>query len=228
MVMVVLVPKSCLTLCDPMDCCPPGSSVHGILQARILEWVAISFSRGSSWPRVRTLVSCIVGRFFTTEPPGKPPQSMSYASSILQVVSKEIFKVSITTLLLQKLRSQREMWDLTLGKVKSSQHTVFGHGHFHMSRIWRSQHRARRGGFTQFSKTLEHQHQHYNLTKKTQLDKKMPAHYRSPTHSLAVNPLHCHVTWPKYHSSLQTSIWSFCGCCSVTKLCLTLLLSHGL
>ena len=42
------VPKSCLPLCDPMDCSPPGSSVHGILQARILEWVAISFSRGSS------------------------------------------------------------------------------------------------------------------------------------------------------------------------------------
>ena len=43
--------KLCLTLCDPMDCSPPDSSVHGILQARILEWVAISFSKGSSWPR---------------------------------------------------------------------------------------------------------------------------------------------------------------------------------
>ena len=43
-----LVAKLCLTLCDPMDCSPSGSSVHGILQARILEWVAISFSRGSS------------------------------------------------------------------------------------------------------------------------------------------------------------------------------------
>ena len=48
-----------------MDCSLPGSSVHGILQARILEWVAISFSRGSSWPRDRTPVSCIAGRFFT-------------------------------------------------------------------------------------------------------------------------------------------------------------------
>ena len=47
----VKVTQSCPTLCDPMDCCPPGSSVHGILQARILECVAISFSRGSSWPR---------------------------------------------------------------------------------------------------------------------------------------------------------------------------------
>ena len=51
-------------LCDPVDCSPPGSSVHGILQARILEWVAISFSRGSSWPRDQTQVSCIAGRCF--------------------------------------------------------------------------------------------------------------------------------------------------------------------
>ena len=47
-----------------MDCSPPGSSVHGILQARILEWVTISFSRGSSWPKNRTRVSCIGGRCF--------------------------------------------------------------------------------------------------------------------------------------------------------------------
>ena len=63
--LVVLVTQSCLTLCDPMDCSPPGSSVHGILQARILEWVAIPFSRGSSQPRDGTQVSCIAGRFFT-------------------------------------------------------------------------------------------------------------------------------------------------------------------
>ena len=58
------VAQSCPTLCDPMDCSPPGSSVHGILQARILKWVAISFSRGSSWPRDRTQVSHISGRCF--------------------------------------------------------------------------------------------------------------------------------------------------------------------
>ena len=51
--------QSCLTLCDPMDCSLPDSSVHGILQARILEWVAMSSSRGYSWPRDRTLISCI-------------------------------------------------------------------------------------------------------------------------------------------------------------------------
>ena len=59
------VAQSCLTLCDPMDCSPPASSVHGIFQARILEWVAISFSRGSSRPRGQTWVSCIAGRCFT-------------------------------------------------------------------------------------------------------------------------------------------------------------------
>ena len=48
-----------------MDCSLPGFSVHGILQARILQWVAISFSRGSSWPRNRTQISCIASRFFT-------------------------------------------------------------------------------------------------------------------------------------------------------------------
>ena len=55
-----------------MDCSPPGFSAHGILQARILEWVAISFSKGSFQPRDRTRVSCLADRFFTTEPPGKP------------------------------------------------------------------------------------------------------------------------------------------------------------
>ena len=60
-----LVTQSYLTLCDPKGCSPPGSFVHGISQARILEWVAIPFSRGSSWPRDQTQVSRIAGRFFT-------------------------------------------------------------------------------------------------------------------------------------------------------------------
>ena len=66
------VTQSCLTLSDPMDCSLPGSSFHGIFQARVLEWVAFSFSRGSSQPRDRTHASCIAGGFFTAEPPGKP------------------------------------------------------------------------------------------------------------------------------------------------------------
>ena len=53
------------TLCDPMDCSPPGSSIHAIFRARVLEDVAISFSRGSSWPRDWTQVFCIAGRCFS-------------------------------------------------------------------------------------------------------------------------------------------------------------------
>ena len=53
--------QSCLTLCDLVDCSPPGSSVHGIIQLRILEWVAISSSRGSSQPRDQTCISCQTG-----------------------------------------------------------------------------------------------------------------------------------------------------------------------
>ena len=61
----------CLTLCYPLDCSPPGFSVQEISQAIILEWVAISSFRGSSPSRDQTHISCIAGRFFTTEPPEK-------------------------------------------------------------------------------------------------------------------------------------------------------------
>ena len=63
------------TLCGPMGaaslCSPPGSSIHGILQVRMLEWVAMPSSRGSFWPRDQTCITCIAGGFFTTELPGK-------------------------------------------------------------------------------------------------------------------------------------------------------------
>ena len=61
------VTQSCPTLCNPKDC-----TVHGILQSRILEWVAFPFSRGSSQPRDQTQVSCIAGDSLSTEPQGKP------------------------------------------------------------------------------------------------------------------------------------------------------------
>ena len=63
---------ACPTHCNPVDCSPPGSSVHGMPQARILERVTISYSRGSSWRRDWTCVSCLAGGCFTTEPPQKP------------------------------------------------------------------------------------------------------------------------------------------------------------
>ena len=62
--MKVLVTQMCLTLCDPVDCSLSGPSVHGILQAKILEWIAIPFSKESSWSRDQTPISYIAGRFF--------------------------------------------------------------------------------------------------------------------------------------------------------------------
>ena len=89
------------TLCDSMDCSLTGSSAHAISQARILEWVAIFFSRGSCQPRDRTHISCIAGEFFTTEPPGKslwpiiPPmgicQWQNYPSMYIQEIYKNIY-----------------------------------------------------------------------------------------------------------------------------------------
>ena len=80
------VAKSRWTLCDPMDCSPPGSSVHGIFQARILEWVVLPSSRGPSRPRDQTCVSqvsCIAGGFFTAEPLGRP-QVVNYSGKIIE------------------------------------------------------------------------------------------------------------------------------------------------
>ena len=72
--------QSCPTLCDLMDCSSPGFFVHGLFQARILEWIAILFSRGSSRPRDWTGVSCIAGRFFTILPVFKYIRNIQYNS----------------------------------------------------------------------------------------------------------------------------------------------------
>ena len=78
--------------CDLMGCSPPGSSVHGIFQARILKWIAISFSRGSSQPRNRTQVSCIAGRFFIpSEPPGKPTITLGFQHMNLRPEGTQTF-----------------------------------------------------------------------------------------------------------------------------------------
>ena len=66
---LLILHVSSVTLCDPMYCSLPGFSLHGIIPARILEWVAVSFSRGSSRPRDQTAVPALAGRFFTTELP---------------------------------------------------------------------------------------------------------------------------------------------------------------
>ena len=76
--MEVLVDQLCLTLWDPIECSPPGSFVHGILQARILQWIAIPFFRESSQPKGVRWVSYIAGGCFTTEPTGKPCVILGY------------------------------------------------------------------------------------------------------------------------------------------------------
>ena len=82
--MKMLVTQSCPTLCNPMDFSPPGSSVHGILQARILEWIVIPFSRGSSWPRDRTQVSCITDGFYQLSYQGRSKNTEVVSLSLLQ------------------------------------------------------------------------------------------------------------------------------------------------
>ena len=67
-----LLAQSCLTLCDPVACDPPGSSVHGISQARIQEWVAVPSPGDVPDPGPEPMHLALAGRFFTTEPPGKP------------------------------------------------------------------------------------------------------------------------------------------------------------
>ena len=83
-----LVTQLCLTLCDPMDCSPVGSCVHRIVQARILEWVAISSFRESSNPGIEPgslMSSSLAGRFFTVVPHGKP-LDYSDAKTIIKIM----------------------------------------------------------------------------------------------------------------------------------------------
>ena len=96
----VLVIQSCLTLCDPMDSSLAGSFVHGILQARILEWVAISFSRESSQSKDQSWVSCIADRFFTIWTTGEAlcwwwgasfPQAPSFQCGRISMRTKLVF-----------------------------------------------------------------------------------------------------------------------------------------
>ena len=82
---IMLVAQSCPALCNPMDCSLRGSSIHGIFQARVLEWVAISFSRGSSQSRDGTWVFCLAGEFFTTDSSGKSLIMLMYKYSFTLV-----------------------------------------------------------------------------------------------------------------------------------------------
>ena len=108
-----LVPKLCPTLCDPVDCSLPGSSVRGISQARILEWVAILFSRGSSLPRDQTQVSCIAGRFFTIWDTKEASSSRCHRE--IQVIGLLYLQKSRVTLHTKiNFKASRRLGDLSL------------------------------------------------------------------------------------------------------------------
>ena len=104
-----LVAKSCLTHCDPMDCSTPGSSIRGILQARILEGTAISFSRGFFWPRDWTHISSLAGGFFTTQPPGKPS---SYLSNHCLIQGHKVFPLYLLLRVLKLCILHLGLWSI--------------------------------------------------------------------------------------------------------------------
>ena len=99
-VVVMLVNQSCPTLCDPMDCSRLGS-VHGILQARILEWVVILFSRGSSWSRDRTQVSGTIGRFFTVRATREAQLSTNSSSNQILWMPPPRLKIKLKLIILE-------------------------------------------------------------------------------------------------------------------------------
>ena len=101
------VAQWCPTLCDPMDCSLSGSSIHGIFQARVLEWIAISFSRGSSRPRNRTRVSHIAGRRFTVRGQGRGSYVCSQTRDVTGKLCADF-----------SLRGSLQMGDLEWRKLK--------------------------------------------------------------------------------------------------------------
>ena len=93
----------CPTLCDPIDCSPPGSSVPEIFPARILGWVAMPSSRGSSLPRDWTWISWVAGGLFTAETLGNPLHLLSSGSAVPYFVSQPVFSSKIVTCISEEL-----------------------------------------------------------------------------------------------------------------------------
>ena len=119
---------SCVLLfCDPMDCSPQGSSVLGISQAVILEWVSISFSRGSSQPRNQTCISYLPSGFFTTEPPGTETKMFFFTYFILPEINY-IFSYQLSLQNSCAVQDMKAKNDKHLPKYNdTSIHTEFGY-----------------------------------------------------------------------------------------------------
>ena len=129
----LLVAQSCLTLCNPTDCSPPGSSVHGISRARILEWVAMPSSKGSSWPRDQTRVPCIVGRFLIVWATRETPQKVWRFLKSSQW--RRSFKGK------QKSQNPKELiqrFDYANIKKKKNLHGKYQHGQSHKNK-WQTE-----------------------------------------------------------------------------------------
>ena len=110
---------SCVWFCDPMDCSWPGSPVHEISQARIREWVAISFSRHLPNPGIEPASPALAGRFFTPEPPWKPPKSTTKTIFLIKKI-KERFCAVLEWKKQLKRNTLRVMFGCNCNSVKNS------------------------------------------------------------------------------------------------------------
>ena len=104
----MLATQLCPTLCDPMNCRPPGSSVHGILQARILEWVATPFSRGSSQPGIKSRSPALQVDSLPSEPPGSQAPEGRYLMENGNISTVFLHKVSSTGDLADNLKKKKK------------------------------------------------------------------------------------------------------------------------
>ena len=121
----VIVAQLCPTLSDPMNCSLPSSSVHGILQARILQWVAILFSRGSSWSRDQTQVSSTASRFFTIWTTGEALTTWTFVGKVMSLLCNTLSRFIIAFLPRSKW-SKGEFFKFTIksrGRSRDFPHT---------------------------------------------------------------------------------------------------------
>ena len=131
-----LVAQSCPTLCDPTNCSRSGSSNHGIFQARILEWIAVPFSRGYFWPRDKTQASYIADRFFTIWATGKIYKLLYIIVIAVQSLSHfQLFATpwtAVCQIFLSLTISQSLLKFTPIASVMPSSHLILCHSLLHL------------------------------------------------------------------------------------------------